>query len=73
MPTKRKPAQIIANTLAVLCPHCGEAQPDPENGSDMWTPDEVREASSSAAAKRDCTACDQPMIIFATTKALVQS
>lgn len=65
---RKRLAQIVAGTLLVLCPHCSEPQPDPENGSDMWTPEEVRDVDP---ASRPCVACDEPMLIAATTKAQV--
>ncbi len=39
---KRPPAaRLAASTVEVLCPTCGEAQPEPEGGSFMWEPRQV--------------------------------
>lgn len=35
-------AILQAITLDVICPHCGESQPDPDAGSMFWTVVQVR-------------------------------
>ena len=37
-----KLALIVGTTVAVLCPSCAHEQPDPEQGSDIWTPEQLR-------------------------------
>lgn len=54
-----KLAQIVATTLAVLCPHCGEVQPDPASGSDQWLPEQIREIQG----RKICVSCDEPFIL----------
>lgn len=59
MPRARvKDALIIATALAVLCPHCGAEQPDPEAGSDIWEPRQLERLNGS---KRKCVSCDEPI------------
>ena len=62
-----RPAQIVASSLEVHCPHCGEPQPNPDNGADNWTPEEV----SSGAGRRECVSCDKTFLLMPTTKAQV--
>jgi hypothetical protein len=56
---RRGTCQVLAETLAVLCPHCGAEQPAPENGSDLWTPDELFKHQG----KRECVSCDEPIVV----------
>lgn len=62
-----RPAQIVAHKLEVHCPYCGEPQPSPDDGSDVWTPEEVRASES----RRECVACDKTFLLSLTTKAKV--
>lgn len=50
-----KSAIVVATTVAVLCPHCSAEQPDPEAGSDKWTPEQLRAAIGDV---RTCVSCD---------------
>ena len=60
----RKVAQITACTVEVACPHCGEGQPNPDNGAFSWTPAEV----SAAQGPRRCVGCDEEFRIVAQSK-----
>jgi hypothetical protein len=60
-------AIIAAAALEVLCPECGGAQPNPDDGSHMWSADQVR----ASAGKRTCTECDEPFVLHAQSKAQV--
>jgi len=51
-------AQLVAEAVAVVCPFCGEAQPD-GNGSEMWTPESFLRKSGKTA----CVACEKPFVI----------
>ena len=51
-------ALLIAESVAVLCPHCSEPQPD-GTGSELWTP----ESFIHTTAKRACVSCDEPFIL----------
>ena len=50
-------AQYVATAVAVLCPHCGADQPSPDNGSDMWVPEQIQDT------RRECVSCDEPFAI----------
>lgn len=62
-------AQIFAASLEVHCPECGEPQPSPENGSDIWTIQEVQDNQGH----RVCVACDEPFDLHSVRKAQVFS
>lgn len=57
---KRRLAILSASTVEVLCPECSAQQPAPDNGSDMWTPEQIRAAS---ARKWACVSCDAPLLL----------
>lgn len=63
----KRSAQIVAEVLNVLCPHCGEPQPNPDNGADGWSPEEVR----TAEGLRTCVSCDEGFMIRTVGKAQV--
>ena len=52
-----KRAVIYAETVVVLCPHCSEPLPAPDNGSDHWMIDQVRALMENAGAKT-CNSCE---------------
>lgn len=54
-----KNAAFVATSIAVLCPHCGAEQPSPDNGSDMWTPNQIL-----SEKRRECVSCDEPFAII---------
>lgn len=54
---RAKLATVIAEVVNVLCPECGEPQPNPDNGADNWKAEEVR---AEAGKARSCVSCDQP-------------
>ncbi len=54
-----KVAQLVAEAVNVLCPECGEPQPDPDNESHMWLPQQVEKY----AGRRTCVACDAQMLV----------
>lgn len=49
-----KTAVIRSAAVEVVCPHCYEPQPAPDNGSHMWLPEQVETARAEALA---CTQC----------------
>jgi hypothetical protein len=55
-------AQYVATGIAVLCPHCGAEQPSPDNGSEIWLPEQIQEA------RRECVSCDEPFAITRPSK-----
>ena len=62
---RSKVALVIAQTVAVICPACGEPQPDPDNGSDVWEPDQLKKVSGT---KRPCVSCGVEMYVHAHSK-----
>ena len=56
----QKLAVIVACTVEVQCPACGEPQPAPYNGSEYW---EVDELVAAAGKKLTCVSCDNKFTI----------
>lgn len=63
-----KRAILFAPAIEVTCPHCGEPLPSPDNGSDMWLPTQVRDASGQT---KTCDSCDEPFVIADENKVQV--
>lgn len=60
MSPRMRRAQIAAESVCVICPHCGEPQPNPYGGgSHQWAPHEVVKGSG----RREFVSCDGPMFI----------
>jgi hypothetical protein len=53
-------AQLVADAVAVLCPYCGEPQPNKVDGSEQWTADNF--AAILGKPRIVCVACDKPML-----------
>lgn len=66
--TKTRHAAIVTEAVSVLCPHCGEPQPNRKDGSELWT---RAEFESLAPALWLCVACDEPMFVIAKSTAKV--
>lgn len=65
-------AILEAEQVKVLCPHCGEEQPNPWTGDSNWLPWQVRSRAKQAdGGKTVCTACDEPVWIAPQPKAAV--
>jgi hypothetical protein len=62
-----KAAMIQAAALEVICPHCGDPQPSPDNGSHMWMPEQVTVAQGIVT----CVACDEKFRIHAQSRVVV--
>lgn len=58
-----KKAQLIATSVAVLCPNCGAEQPS-RDGSDIW----IEEDFKALSGKRICVGCETTLIIGAEPK-----
>jgi hypothetical protein len=58
-------AQLACEAVSVLCARCGEPQPSPGLGSEMWT----REDFEKKSGVFDCTACEEPVLISSDPKA----
>lgn len=61
-------AIIVAEAVNVTCPHCGEPQPNPDDGSEQWSYSQVM----ASRAKRNCTSCDEPFEITMQNKVTFQ-
>ena len=57
LPLKR--AQLIADTVSVLCPFCGEPQPNKSDGSEQWT---VEDFNKPRTDLLKCVSCDARFI-----------
>lgn len=64
-----RPAQIIAAQLEVHCPYCGDPQPNSDDGTDVWTPEEVRSNSGGW----ECVACDKTFLLSPVSMAQVRA
>jgi len=60
-------AQLFAEAVSVLCPSCGEPQPNPE-GSEMWMREDLRKKHGEFG----CVSCDARILIEFTTKVQFQ-
>ena len=68
---KHRTATITAVSLEVLCPFCGEPQPNPNTGSHTWLPHEVADAAAKAGARILCTACDAMSLLHSRSRVTV--
>lgn len=64
---KTRTAQFVAAAVEVLCPVCAEPQPNPDDGSFLWSRQQVTD--ERASAPRFCTACDVRIVITAHSTA----
>jgi hypothetical protein len=62
---------LCAVGVEVHCPACGEPQPNPEDGSFIWSSSLVRIAAE-AGGVRSCTACDTPLRIASSNRVSFQ-
>jgi len=60
MHERRRKVSVVAATVELTCPHCGEPQPSP-GGSHLWTIQEALDAQQDPL--RDCAACNEPITI----------
>lgn len=58
-------AQLLCEAVSVVCPFCGECQPD-KNGSELWT----SESFLHKQGKFACVSCDKVILISSEPKAL---
>ncbi len=54
--------QLVAEVVAVLCPNCGETQPN-RDGSEMWTAEDFK-----GNTLKQCVSCDKPILIAHESK-----
>jgi hypothetical protein len=51
----KRQAVLFASGIEVSCPHCDCMQPNPDDGSHIWTAEQIVLASGV----RTCTDCDE--------------
>lgn len=66
-----KSAIVVAASLEVHCPHCGDAQTNPWDESYLWTPTQVASLAGPGGVSRVCNACDEPFAILAQSRVSV--
>jgi hypothetical protein len=66
---RAKRAQLVADAVSVLCPACGEPQPN-FAGSEQWTAEDFRELANTGSSSSTCSSCDAPIMIFSDTKVI---
>lgn len=61
-------AQVIAESLAIVCMECSSPQPNPDDGSEQWSPEQL----AAHQGVRVCVACDARIRVVAVSTAQVQ-
>lgn len=63
----KRNAVIVAAQLEVHCPHCGDPQPNPDDGSHLRVNSQV----TASQGPRVCNACDEPFQLIAQNRVSV--
>jgi len=63
-----KRAQLVAEAVAVLCPACGEPQPNKADGSEQWTLQNFKDKRVNGTMA--CVSCDERFILTPDTKVM---
>lgn len=64
-PTVRlRRCQLVAEAVAVLCPFCGEPQPNKDDGSEQWTQENFTKVKGRCA----CVSCDMQFVLSTDSK-----
>jgi hypothetical protein len=63
-----KRAQLVADAVAVLCPHCGEPQPNKNDGSEQWTVENFK--NKRVKGTMACVSCDVRFVLTPDTKVM---
>lgn len=58
-------AQVLATAVEVICPWCSEPQPNPDDGSHLWAPEQLARVSQNGWTKRECVSCEEVLILSA--------
>lgn len=75
-------AILSTATVEVVCPHCGEPQPAPDNGSHLWMPSQLsaeservqyKDGRKMGAGVRECVSCDETFRVISHNRAQVAS
>lgn len=59
-----KRCQLVTDGVSVVCPHCGECQPSPDDGSHIWTAEDFPNNKLTR-----CVGCEEPITILPAMKA----
>jgi hypothetical protein len=60
-------AQLLAESVAVCCPSCGEAQPNRNDGSEQWLTEDFQRLTDTRAT---CVSCEAKFLIFSDSKVM---
>jgi predicted RNA-binding Zn-ribbon protein involved in translation (DUF1610 family) len=66
----KRNAIIVAASVEVQCPHCGEPQPSPDNGSHVWMTSQVAALSGQV---KTCVSCDETFTVQAQSRVSVEA
>ena len=64
---KLRNAYVTASVLEILCPYCQEPQPNPDDGSQMWSPSQMHESQG----ERKCVACNKQFRLMSQNRVSV--
>ncbi len=68
-----KRAKLVADAVSILCPSCGEPQPNGNDGSEQWTQTDVRrELEGLRNGILKCASCAQAFRIVPSARVLFQ-
>lgn len=65
---RTRPAQLVADAVSVLCPSCGEPQPNSRDGSEQWEIADFKAVADKSPIA--CVSCDAPMFVWSTPKVM---
>ena len=68
--SRMRPAQIVAETLNVLCPYCGQPLENPDNEGEGWTPKEIAKAEKTTPSI-ECNSCEETFLMIPQSHAMV--
>jgi predicted RNA-binding Zn-ribbon protein involved in translation (DUF1610 family) len=54
--------------VSVLCPSCGEPQPNSRDGSEQWEIADFKAVADKSPIA--CVSCDAPMFVWSTPKVM---
>jgi hypothetical protein len=64
----KRSAIIVAATVEVQCPYCGDPQPSPDNGSHAWMPSQI----VTLQGPRVCVSCEEQFILHTQSRVSVE-
>lgn len=60
---------IFTEAVNVTCPLCGDFQPNPRDGSHLWTPEDI---AAKRSAPMKCVGCDAALRFGSTRTARIE-